>query len=95
MAENEPQEEPTLKILTSVPTRAEAGMVIGDLEASGIYAMQRPDTRPLGLGACDIYVREHDFDRAREVLNEPISEDELIQAEEEAARDDGYAPQSG
>jgi hypothetical protein len=57
MAENEPQEEPTLKILTSVPSRAEAAMVIGDLEAAGVYAMERPGTQSLGFGAWDIYVR--------------------------------------
>ena len=33
----------------------------------------------------DIYVDERDLDRAREVLNtEAMSEDELVQAEEEA-----------
>jgi Putative prokaryotic signal transducing protein len=86
MAEDPPQQEPTLKILTSVRNNAEARMVIGDLEAAGIRAMHRPSARSLGLWAREIYAEEQDLDRAREVLNaEPMSEDELIRAEEEDA----------
>jgi hypothetical protein len=82
--------EPTLKILTTVPSNAEAAMVVGELEGAGIQAMQRPGALPGGLwggpGSCDIYVEQQDLDRAREVLStEAISEDELVQAEEEAA----------
>jgi hypothetical protein len=89
MAEDAPQ-EPTLKILTTVPSNAEAVMVVGDLEATGIRAMQRSSTQAIGpwgaSGPCDIYVEEHDLDRAREVLStDAMSEDELVQAEEEAA----------
>ncbi len=88
MTEND--SEPTLEILTTVPGGAEAAIVVGDLEAAGIRAMERSSTRASGpwgtSGPRDIYVEEHDLDRAREVLNtEAMSEDELVQAEEEAA----------
>src|ERR1035437_1921094 len=82
--------EPTLKILTTVPSNAEAAMVVVELEGAGIQAMQRPGALPGGLwggpGSCDIYVEEQDLDQARGVLNAtPMSEDELVDAEEEAA----------
>ena len=65
-------------------------MVVGELEGAGIQAMQRPGALPGGLwggpGSCDIYVEEQDLDQARGVLNAtPMSEDELVDAEEEAA----------
>jgi hypothetical protein len=90
MAEDAPQ-EPTLKILTTVPSNAEAVMVVGDLEATGIRAMQRSSTQAIGpwgaTGPRDIYVDQQDLDRAREVLNaEPMSEDELVQAEVDEKR---------
>jgi hypothetical protein len=74
-------------------------MVVGNLEAAGIRAMQQSAMQSGRMGAtvgasgaCDIFVEEHDLDRAREVLNaEPISEDELIRAEEEAAATQGKA----
>jgi hypothetical protein len=89
MADDQPQ-HPTLKILTTVSNDAEASMVLGDLKAAGIRAMQQSSTRGGGVwGApppCDIYVDEQDFDRAREIRDtEAMSERELVQAEEEAA----------
>jgi hypothetical protein len=41
MAEDQRQQEATLKILTTVPGNAEAMMVVGELEAAGIRATQR------------------------------------------------------
>lgn len=89
MAEDDSQREPTLKILTTVPGNAEATMVVGDLEAAGVPATPQLSTRADSLWGgptpVDIYVDERDLDRAREVLNtEAMSEDELLQAEEEA-----------
>ncbi len=64
-------------------------MVVGDLEGAGIRATQRSGAQGSGLwGApapCDILVDEQDLDRALGVLNVPVSEDELVQAEEKAA----------
>jgi hypothetical protein len=72
MAQDDPQ-QPTLKILTTVPSNAEAAMVVGELEGAGIQAMQRPGALPGGLwggpGSCDIYVEQQDLDRVREVIN--------------------------
>jgi len=86
--QHEPQTE--LKILTTVRSNAEAAIIVGDLEASGIQAMQRPGALPGGLwgaaGSREIYVEERDFERASEILNaEPMSEDELVKAEEDDA----------
>jgi hypothetical protein len=90
MAQDDSRREPTLKILTTVPSNAEAVMVVGELDAAGIRAMPRSSTQAMGpwgtAGPRDIYVEAYDLDRAREVLStKAMSEDELIQAEEEAA----------
>ncbi len=69
-------------------------MVCGDLKAAGIRAMQQAAMQSGRMGAignvgstCDVYVEEQDLERAREVLDAPpMSEDELVRAEEEAAR---------
>lgn len=65
-------------------------MVVGDLEAAGVQATPQSSTQGRSLWGgptpVDIYVEERDLDRAREVLDtEAMSEDELVQAEEEAA----------
>lgn len=84
------QPELALEILTTVPGSAEATMVVGDLEAAGIHAVQRAGSQPGGLfgtpPTCDILVYEQDLDRARELLDaQTLSEEELVHAEEEAA----------
>ena len=66
------------------------------LEAAGIHAVEKPTSEPAGpkrtalwagIAFSAIYVEERDFERAREILDaEPMSEDELVQAEEEAAK---------
>jgi len=85
------QNQQDLRLLTTVPSSAEAVMVVGDLEAAGIRAIPEASTRgdtvfgaPIPL---DIYVRADDLDRAREVLSEPLSEDELLRAEEDGEGD--------
>ena len=95
MAEDQPQQEPTLKHLTTVSKGIESEMICGALEAAGIHAVEKPTSEPVGpnrsalwagIGFSAIYVEEEDLDRAREVLDaEPMSEDELVKAEEEAA----------
>jgi hypothetical protein len=89
MAEDK-HEPRTVQLLTTVRSSAEAAIVVGDLEASGIQAMQRPGALPGGLwgapGSRDIYVAEQDLERASAILDaEPMSEDELVKAEEEDA----------
>ena len=94
------EQEPTPKLLTTVPGSAEATMIIGELEAAGIRAMQRPGGRGGGLWGTpttsDIYVYEQDLDRAAEILGaQAPSEDELVQAEEEAAATQLSQPKKG
>ncbi|HMD57308.1 MAG TPA: DUF2007 domain-containing protein [Solirubrobacteraceae bacterium] len=88
MSDSDPS--PTLKILTTVQSAAEAEIVVGDLQSSGIRAIERPGVLSGGSygspGSRDVYVELEDLERAREVLDsEPMSEDELIKAEEEDA----------
>jgi hypothetical protein len=90
MPDDKQEPRTALKILTTVRSNAEAAIIVGDLEASGIQAMQRPGALPGGLwgatGSRDVYVEERDFERAREILDaEPMSEDELVRAEEDDA----------
>jgi Putative prokaryotic signal transducing protein len=96
VAEDQPQQEPTLKHLITVPKGMEAKMIRGALEAAGIDAVEKPTSEPAGpkrtalwagIGFSAIYVAEQDLEAAREILDaEPMSEDELVQAEEEAAQ---------
>jgi Putative prokaryotic signal transducing protein len=76
-----------LKLLTTVPSSAEAVILIGDLDSMGIPAAQRSSAHVGGIFGSplrvDIYVRADDLERARQVLSEPVSEDELLHAEEE------------
>jgi hypothetical protein len=82
-----------IKILTSVASTAEADMVISLLEEAGIPTMpQRSIGGPeFGLsGARDVWVEEHDLERAREVLKASegaVSEEELTRLSEEAGRE--------
>jgi hypothetical protein len=74
----------------------EAEMICGALEAAGIRAVEKPTSEPggptrtalwAGIGFSAIYVEEQDLDQAREIVDaEPMSEEELVQAEEEAAQ---------
>jgi len=96
VAEDQPQQEPALKHLTTVPKGMEADMICGALDAAGIHAVEKPTSEPAGptrhalwsgIGFSAIYVAEQEFDRAREIIEaEPMSEEELVQAEEEAAQ---------
>jgi Putative prokaryotic signal transducing protein len=92
--------EPDLEILTTVPGSAEATIVVGDLEAAGIKAMQRATGKTQGLwgtpAACDILVFAQDLDRARELLDSyTLSEEELVEAEEAAAASERAQPGTG
>src|SRR5262249_28405961 len=81
MAEGQPPKGAPLKVVTTT-TYAEASMIVGELEAAGIRATQWPG----GPRLRKVCVEEQDLDRAHELLSaEPMSEDELIKAEEEAA----------
>jgi len=63
-------------------------MIVGELAASGIRANCLPPLAEYrrGKGGADIYVRAEDLARASEVVDAPaLSEDELIEAEEDAA----------
>ena len=85
------QHEQDLALLTTVASSAEAVMLIGDLDSLGISAVQRSSSHVGGVfGAplpVDVYVRADDLDRARQVLSEPVSDEELLRAEEDAGRD--------
>jgi hypothetical protein len=84
MVEHEPHQETALRVLTTVTDNTQGMMIAGELEASGIRAFIRPGTR-FGLRSRDVCVHENDLARAREVLNAvPLSEAELIEAEEQA-----------
>jgi hypothetical protein len=81
---------PRLAKLTTVGNGLEATMLVGALEAAGVPATLAtgPRSRPQWV-ARSVYVAEQDLDRAREVMNaKPMSEDDLVRAEEEAAPDD-------
>jgi hypothetical protein len=85
MVEHEPHQESVLRVLTTVTDRTQGMMIAGELEAAGIHVFIRPGTR-FGVRSDDVCVHENDLAGAREVLNgEPLSETELIEAEEEAA----------
>ncbi len=63
-----------LRILTTVENEFEAAVVCGRLEDAGIRSMQQLSNRGAGGrigggGARDVYVDEHDLERANEVLN--------------------------
>jgi hypothetical protein len=87
MTDHDREPRQSFKRLTRASTGAEAAMIVGELAASGIRASRLP---PIGYrrgqGGAGIYVRAKDLARAREVLDAPaLSEDELVEAEEEDA----------
>jgi hypothetical protein len=79
-----------LKVITSVSSEPEAALVTARLSEAGIQAISQ---RSIGgpewgvSGARDVYVEEHDLDRAREVLraDEGVSEDQLADLSDAAA----------
>jgi hypothetical protein len=79
-----------LKLVTSVGSEPEAELIAARLSEAGIQAISR---RSIGgpewgvSGARDVYVEEHDLDRAREVLRagEGVSEDQLAELSDAAA----------
>lgn len=82
-----------LELLTTTKSDAEAAMIVAALREAGIYANGPDANAPMkggltgGPGGGGVLVHAEDLYRAREVLNNPVmSEDELIKAEEEAAR---------
>jgi len=83
-----------LRIVTTVGNEAEAEMVAEALSEAGIRSMAQLSSEGIRLGAAasrDIYVDEQDHDRALEVLNASVpDEDELARLSEEAAG--GSAP---
>jgi hypothetical protein len=84
MVESEPHQESALRVLTTVTDNTQGMMIAGELEAAGIRPFIRPGTR-FGIRSRDVCVLENDLARAREVLNAtPLSDEELIEAEEEA-----------
>jgi hypothetical protein len=84
MVEHEPHPETAPRVLTTVTDKTQGMMIAGELEAAGIRAFIRPGTQ-FGLRSDDVCVHENDLAGAREVLNAvPLSEAELIEAEEQA-----------
>jgi putative signal transducing protein len=77
-----------LRIAASVGNEMEAAMVCGRLADAGIHCMQQRagvGGRSWGPGGPrDVYVDERDLARARAVLSESVSEQELIREEEQA-----------
>jgi hypothetical protein len=79
-----------LKVVTSVSSEPEAELVSARLSEAGIQVISR---RSIGgpewgvSGARDVYVEEHDLDRAREVLraDEGVSEAQLADLSDAAA----------
>jgi hypothetical protein len=75
------------RCLTTVGNEQEARIVLAHLADARIHAW--PSGPPLteGVATRDIYVEDVDLDRARQVLKEAesVSEDELIQAEQDDA----------
>jgi len=77
-------------VVTSVSSEPEAALVTARLSEAGIQAISQ---RSIGgpewgvSGARDVYVEEHDLDRAREVLraDEGVSEDQLADLSDAAA----------
>ena len=77
-------------MVTSVSSEPEAALVTARLSEAGIQAISQ---RSIGgpewgvSGARDVYVEEHDLDRAREVLraDEGVSEDQLADLSDAAA----------
>ena len=68
-----------LRVLTTVNNEFEANMVIGLLSDVGINSMQELSGagvagRVGGGGTRDVYVAAKDFDRAREVLDQPAGD---------------------
>jgi hypothetical protein len=65
--------EPILRVVTTVNSEPEAAMVCDLLSQAGIGAIQKLSSGVggawSGAGARDVYVEEHDLDRAQEVLN--------------------------
>lgn len=97
MAEGSTEDGTALEVLTTVPSAAEATIVIGDLDAAGIAALPRPSAHGSALWGApqplDICVAEADLARAREVLDAgAISEEELLRAEQQAAGEPGSQP---
>ena len=82
-----------LKILTTVGTHGEAEIVNALLLEAGIHSIaQRTIGGPLedARAGRDIYVDEHDLERARGLLKaqeNPISDEELTRLSEEAGRE--------
>jgi hypothetical protein len=88
--QQDPASDRSLRLLKTVNQGHEAEMICGRLEAEGIVPVAHGRAMSMyttGLWPRDIYVQEADLDRAREVLEADanISEEELIQAQEEAA----------
>jgi hypothetical protein len=82
-----------LKLAASCANGGEANMVCDRLREAGIAAVAKGDlsARARAFGPYAVYVEDADLDRARAVLKEAesFSEDELVQAEEEAAAAEG------
>jgi len=81
------------KYLTSASNQFEADVILSRLAEAGIQAIPQSTLgyRRDGMGTRSIYVDDADLEAAQKALKdaEGISEDELIAAEEEAARQAG------
>ena len=77
-----------LKVVTTVSNQAEAEMVCESLSEAGIRSMPQMSSGNIRLGAAaplDVYVEQHDFDKALAVLNAAVpSDEELTRLSDEA-----------
>ncbi len=77
-----------MRLAAGVGSRAEAQMVCDRLREAGLAAVPKGDLSAdsRDISSYGVYVEDDDIDRAREILSEPpMSEAELIKAEEEDA----------
>jgi hypothetical protein len=88
MADDDPTQLRLVKLTTAV-NGLQASMLVGALEAASVRATLATGTRSRREWAArSVYVAERDLGRAREVMSaKPMSEDELVKAEEESTRE--------
>jgi hypothetical protein len=79
-----------MKRLMTVSNGPEAELIVARLREAGIDAVARGGALAaylMDLGTHEVYVEDHDLERARALIgaDEGVSEAELLQAEEESA----------
>ena len=86
------REEEASSLLATVGNEFEADIICERLAEGGIIAAVQASGRGNAFaGGRDIYVQEHDLERAREILQdaEEVSDEELTELSERGDADDG------